>query len=208
MDTSGLTDDPGPVPTPATGAEPGEGPGPQEPSRPPRLSRSSVRSILEWIVVIVAAVAIALLVRSFLFQVFSIPSESMVPTLEPGDRVLVNRLDDEPSRGDIVVFRRPDTWVGQHEDIIKRVIALGGETVEAHDGIVSINGAPMDEPYLSADVRTGDFGPTVVPEGEVFVMGDNRNFSLDSRENGPVPEDRIVGRAILVIWPVARIGRI
>ncbi len=170
------------------------------------LDRAKVRSIVEWIVVIVGALLIALLVRSFLFQVFSIPSESMVPTLQPGDRVLVNRLDDDPSRGEVVVFRRPDTWAGQHNDIIKRVIATGGETVEGRDGDVFVDGVPLDESYLAEGIVTADFGPATVPEGEIWVMGDNRPSSSDSRTNGSVPLDRVVGRAVLMIWPPGRIG--
>lgn len=158
--------------------------------------------------VIVGAVLVALLVRTFLFQVFSIPSESMVPTLQPGDRVVVNRLDDDPSRGDVVVFRRPETWAGQHDDIIKRVIATEGETVEASDGGVLVGGVPLEENYLAEGITTGDFGPVTVPDGELWVMGDNRPFSSDSRVNGPVPLDRVVGQAFLVIWPPGRIGSV
>lgn len=173
-------------------------------------SRSSAfRSIVEWVVVVVGALAVALVLRTVLFQAFFIPSESMLPTLQEDDRVLVNKLSyrlHEVNRGDIVVFDRPP---GQGpstiEDLIKRVIALEGETVSARDGRIVIDDQLLIESYLPEGTVIGDFGPITVPEDHVFVMGDNRGNSQDSRVFGPIPEDSIVGRAFVLFWPVDRL---
>lgn len=167
------------------------------------------RNALEWAVVLVGAVLVALLLRASLFQAFWIPSESMESTLLTNDRVLVNKVSyrlHDINRGDIVVFERPDDEPGAIRDLIKRVIALPGETVEATDGSVYINGQRLVEPYLEEGIVTDDFPPTVVPEGEIFVMGDNRDNSQDSRWFGSVSEERVVGRAFVLFWPVGRVG--
>ena len=169
----------------------------------------ATRNALEWAVVLVGAVLVALVLRASLFQAFWIPSESMETTLLTNDRVLVNKISyrlHEIHRGDIVVFERPDQDPGEIRDLIKRVIALPGETVEATGGSVYINGQRLDEPYLDPGVSTDDFPPTVVPADEVFVMGDNRANSQDSRYFGTVSEERVVGRAFVLFWPVGRIG--
>jgi signal peptidase I len=195
-------------------------------------TKAAHRSVLrELPVLLLVAFLIAFSVKSLVAQAFFIPSESMVPTLEVGDRVLVSRLSyrlHEPRRGDVVVFSSPfengddddDSLpvrvlhgilesVGlRHpstEDFIKRVIALPGETVEGRGGRIHIDGRPLDEPYL-AETQIEDFEPKKVPEGTLWVMGDNRNHSSDSRLFGPIDEDTIVGRAILRIWPVTRLG--
>lgn len=206
-----------PVPSPRdprtdpTAAEPAPalaGPGRRERRR--ARTRSPLRSLLEWVAVIGGALVVALVIRTFLFQAFYIPSESMVPTLQEADRVLVNKLSYDlhgVNRGDIVVFARPptepDTGV---PDLIKRVVATGGETVEGRDGRVWIDGQPLVEPYLPDGVTTAAFDPVAVPEDHVFVMGDNRGNSRDSRVFGPVSEDLIVGRAFVRVWPVSRLG--
>jgi signal peptidase I len=168
-----------------------------------------VRNAVEWIAIVVGALAVALLVKTFLIQAFYIPSGSMLPTLHLGDRVLVNKLDDEPSRGELVVFERPPgTPDDGIKDLIKRVVALGGQTVEARNGLVYVDGKPLDEPY----VKNG--GPTdglplerqTIPEGYVFVMGDNRGDSSDSRAFGPIDEDLIVGKAFVRVWPLGDLG--
>jgi signal peptidase I len=172
------------------------------------------------------------LVKTFVAQAFFIPSESMVHTLEVGDRVLVSRMSyqlHEPRRGDIVVFTSPFETQGKSnsrslpsrvihtvlesvglrqpstEDFIKRVIALPGETVEGRNGKILINGRELVEPYL-AEEPVGDFPPKAIPKGQLWVMGDNRNRSSDSRVFGPIKKSKIVGRAILRIWPVTRLG--
>jgi signal peptidase I len=177
-------------------------------------SRRRVRTILEWVAIFGGALLVAFIVRQTTAQAFYIPSESMEPTLHKGDRILVNkwsyRLHDV-NRGDVVVFTRPDnaSLDPEHEipDLIKRVIGLPGETIEARsDGYVYIDGQRLTEPYLPPDTRNEEFAPEVIPEGHVFVMGDNRANSTDSTDFGPIEEDSIVGRAFLRIYPLDDIG--
>jgi signal peptidase I len=180
-----------------------------------------VRSMVEWVAVIVGALVVALVVKTFLFQAFYIPSASMEPTLQKGDRVLVNKLSydlHDVHRGDVVVFELPRDKVGSDgiKDLIKRVIGLPGDTIETRDGVVYINDRRLDEPYLAKGTLTGDptngNNPTidrhVVPDGTVFVMGDNRANSHDSRyaDRGPIPIDTIVGRAFVLVWPPGKMG--
>lgn len=170
-----------------------------------------------------------MLVKTFLVQPFWIPSESMLPTIEVNDRVMVNKLAyrlGEPQRGDIVVFRDPRApeleeslpeavirsvleAVGVRtrgrDDLIKRVIGLPGEAVEIMGNQVLIDGVPLDEPYLQ-EVDMPDEGPFQVGEDQVFLMGDNRNSSFDSRRFGPVPLDQVIGEAFLTIWPLSNFG--
>jgi signal peptidase I len=180
-----------------------------------------VRSMVEWVAVIVGALVVALIVKTFLFQAFYIPSASMEPTLQKGDRVLVNKLSydlHDVHRGDVVVFELPKDKVGSDgiKDLIKRVIGLPGDTIETRDGAVYINDRKLEEPYLAAGTQTGDTtngnNPTidrhVVPPGTVFVMGDNRGNSHDSRyaDRGPIPINTIVGRAFILVWPPGKMG--
>jgi signal peptidase I len=180
---------------------------------------------------LLVAFALALLIKTFLMQAFFIPSESMQNTLNPGDRVLVNKVVyhlHPPRRGDIIVFSDPNPVAQGHrnaiqafwhwlteglgvstspeKDFIKRVIGLPGETLEGRDGVVYIDGKPLDEPYIrSKDVRP--FGPVRVPADSLFVMGDNRTDSKDSRYGlGFIPYDNVIGRAFVIIWPPSRIG--
>lgn len=172
------------------------------------------RNAIEWAVVLVGAVLLALILRAVLLQAFWIPSPSMESTLLVRDRVLVNKISynlHDINRGDVIVFRRTDEEIAINpdlpRDVIKRVIALQGETIEIKDNKVMINGGELLEPYLDEGVETSDFGPEVVPDGHVFVMGDNRELSLDSRfETGPISHDRVVGRAFFLFWPVDRMG--
>lgn len=180
-----------------------------------------VRSMVEWVAVIVGALVVALVVKTFLFQAFYIPSASMEPTLEKGDRVLVNKLSydlHDVNRGDVVVFELPRDAIGADgiKDLIKRVIGLPGDTIESRDGVVYINDRRLAEPYLPDGVATGDttngsnppIERQVVPDGTVFVMGDNRANSHDSRyaDRGPIPIDAIVGRAFVLVWPPGKMG--
>jgi signal peptidase I len=185
------------------------------PSPPARRSpkHSSTRNTLEWVAVIVGAVIVALLIKTFVVQAFRIPSESMVPTLEMGDRVLVNKLSYDAhdlNRGDVVVFSRPDTLPAgpdDPKDLIKRVIGLPGDEVQTKDGDVYIDGKLLDEPYLPEGTpTTGIEDPLVVPDGEVLVLGDNRENSSDGRVFGTIDEDTIIGRAFMIMWPIGRIG--
>jgi signal peptidase I len=199
-------------PEPAVG-----GPPPLRPANTPaalrrkdRQPRSSTRNIVEWVAIIVAALLVAVLIKTFLFQAFYIPSGSMEPTLRPGDRVLVNKLSYDLHaihRADIVVFKRPPAEANDPtiKDLIKRVIGLPGETIAGHDGQVYINGKLLKESYLPRGVSTSDFPPTQVPKDQYFVMGDNRGNSKDSRYIGSIPGNLIVGRAFVRVWPLSKL---
>jgi signal peptidase I len=171
--------------------------------------RRKGRWLVEWLVVVAVAVVVAVVVRAFVFETYYIPSDSMEPTLMPGDRIVVDKLafDFHPiERGDIVVFRRPPTWPKEYPDLVKRVIGLPGETISAHGGNVYIDGHLLAEPWLPRGITTSNFGPVRVPPGEYFVMGDNRPVSADSRYFGPVPRKDIVGEVVFRYWPLSRIG--
>ena len=171
------------------------------------------RTVLEWLAVIACGVLIALTAQAFLVQAFWIPSESMVPTLEVGDRVLVNKLAykaHDVNHGDLVVFERPPeaAQAGQDDikDLIKRVIAVGGDTIESRDGLVYVNGERIEEPYLVEGTPTDVCRSPRCPRAHVFVMGDNRTNSEDSRDFGPIDEDTIVGRAVVKVLPLSDLG--
>ena len=185
-------------------------------------SSSSLRNTIEWVVVLIAAVAVALVVRTFIFQTFWIPSPSMAETLVEDDRVLVNKLSyrfGEPGRGDVVVFKRPPGVPGTIDDLIKRVVAVEGERISIREGKVWVDDRPLTEPYVGdqetfANVGCGSGDTTgidtiegfVVPDDHIFVLGDNRGDSSDGRCFGPVHTDLLVGRAFLVLWPPSKIG--
>lgn len=175
------------------------------PAGPPSLLRSTV----EWLAVVLGALFVALLIKTFLFQAFFIPSDSMTPTLMVGDRVLVNKLSydlHDVNRGDLVVFKRPAGTPGDVDDLIKRVIALPGEEVTLDGGTITIDGKALVEPYLPEEVTTCCIETLIVPEDHIFVMGDNRGESFDSRRFGPIPVKSIVGRAFIRVWPPSRVG--
>ena len=177
------------------------------------------RLLVEWVGVIGIALVIAIIVRMFLLQQFYISGPSMETTMFTNNRVLVNKLAyqiGDVKRGDVVVFDRA-TVNGDdvvHDDLIKRVIALGGETISIKSCIVYINGTILAEPYLPARdtemtdpqdrCSTVDIVDTVIPQGEFFLMGDNRPQSYDSRMFGPITREMIVGRAFVIIWPVTQ----
>jgi signal peptidase I len=172
-------------------------------------SRSLTKTLLEWGVLIAAALVIALLIKTFLFQAFYIPSDSMVPTLEKNDRVIVNKLSyrlHDVNRGDIVVFKAPPGADDEVKDLVKRVVALPGETVEGREGHVWVDGKQLEEGYLPDGTVTNDFPQETVPPDSLWVMGDNRAASKDSRSFKFVPQDDVVGRVFLRIWPLNRIG--
>jgi signal peptidase I len=169
-------------------------------------------------------------IKTFLIQPFWIPSESMLDTIHVNDRVMVNKLAfrfGEPQRGDVVVFRNPsepeiDESIPEavirsvleavgirtrgEDDLIKRVIGLPGETITISENQVHVNGVALEEPYLAPDLVMPDEGPFEVGEDEVFLMGDNREFSFDSRRFGNIPLEDLVGRAFVIIWPVENFG--
>ncbi len=186
------------------------GPSGPQADRDEGRTSSPLRGVLEWVLILLGAVAVAFVIKTFLFQAFYIPSVSMEPTLEVKDRVIVNKLSydfHDVHRGDIVVFKSPpgeDT--GTVKDLIKRVIGLPGETVEARDGQILINGQPLTEPYLKDGVTTGHVEPHKVPPGHVWVMGDNRPNSKDSRFFGAIDEELIVGRAFVRVWPIPKLS--
>jgi signal peptidase I len=182
---------------------------PDEATRKRRRRQSGARQAIEWVVLVGTALVIAILIKTFLFQAFFIPSESMYPTLKTGDRVLVNKLSyklHDVNRGDIVVFEKPKTETSDIKDLVKRVIGLPGETVEGRDGHIYINGHVLKEPYLPAGVETSTFAQQRVPSNSLWVMGDNRVASRDSRYFGPITESSIVGRVFVRIWPPRRLG--
>jgi signal peptidase I len=194
--------------------------------------RRSGAAFLEMWGLIIVALLLAFLIKTFLVQAFYIPSGSMIPTLEISDRVLVEKLSyrfREPERGEIIVFQRPgsegaragvrgqlrsfaeglglaqpDADIDLIKRVIKRVIGLPGETVRVRKGVVIVNGKPLSEEYAQPESRS--FPKTKVPEGELFMMGDNRMNSQDSRfpELGTVPLRNVVGRAFVILWPVDR----
>ncbi|MCA1718871.1 MAG: signal peptidase I [Actinobacteria bacterium] len=173
-----------------------------------RGKKSGAQRLAEYaVILLVAFVVVFGVLRPFVVKSFWIPSESMVPTLEVGDRIFVNRFIYrfiEPARGDIVVFGSLET----DEELIKRVVAVPGDRVRVRNGKLRVNGDFPDEPYAVPMVFPdgSDFGPTRVPKGEVFVMGDNRPNSHDSRFYGPVPIEDIEGEAFFMYWPLSRIG--
>lgn len=179
---------------------------------------------------LLTALAIAVIIKTFLVQPFWIPSESMLDTIHVNDRVMVNKLAfqlGEPERGDVVVFRDPAEpdieesipeavirsvleAVGIRtrgsEDLIKRIVGLPGETITISDDTVHVDGVALAEPYLDNDVTMPEAGPFEVGEDEVFVMGDNREFSFDSRRFGNIEMENLIGRAFVIIWPISNFG--
>ena len=172
---------------------------------------SAVRNVVEWVVTLAGALVVALLVQAFLFQPFFIPSASMEPTLHIHDRVLVNKLSyrlHEVHRGDIVVFERSNDDPGTIRDLIKRVVAVEGDTIESRGDTLYVNDQPVDEPYRRSSSLGTQVSRMTLAEDQVFVMGDNRTDSTDSRVFGPIAEDRIVGRAFVKFWPLGDLGRL
>jgi len=177
---------------------------------PKEIKSRPLRTVVEWIVLVGAALLVAFIVKTFLFQAFYIPSDSMVPTLVVGDRVLVNKLSyraHEPNRFDIVVFLAPKgTETALIKDLVKRVVGLPGETIEGRDGRILINGAVIEEPFLPAGTQSRTFGPVKVPPKSYFMLGDNRPFSKDSTYFGPIEGKTFVGRVFVRIWPLNRLS--
>ena len=222
-----------------------DGQGPDGPEHGRQKKQQQQRSFWKELPILIGiALVLALLIKTFLVQAFSIPSDSMQDTLQRGDRVLVDKLTpwfgSEPERGEVVVFHDPDNWLAgeptpdpnalqkalsfiglmpsaEEKDLIKRVVGVGGDTVECKGtGPLKVNGKALDEPYVypgntpcSQDDQGGQF-KVKVPEGHIWVMGDHRQNSRDSRYNtadknqGFVPVDKVVGRAVVIAWPINR----
>ncbi len=188
-------------------------------SKPAARGRGILAGLLEWVVVIVAVVAAVQLVKAFVAEPYFVPTASMEPTIMPGDSVIAEKLSIRLSggveRGDIVVFENPDPEEG-HEILVKRVVATEGQTVDIvygadGQGRVSVDGEVLDESYavgsteqLAADVAF----PLTVPDGCVWLMGDNRENSADSRVFGPVDVDDVVGVVVFRYWPLGRVGAV
>ncbi|MFD8483443.1 signal peptidase I [Kitasatospora sp. NPDC059673] len=215
-----------------------------------RAERRGRRPFLrELPVIVLVALVIALVLKTFLVQVFVIPSGSMEPTLQVGDRVVVDKLTpwfgSEPERGEVVVFKDPGDWLEKdhkpstdgsvlhkvtsvfsavgllpsddERDLIKRVIGVAGDTVECCDaqGRLSVNGTPLDEPYVApGNVPSRITFKVTVPQGRLWVMGDHRDLSADSRYHmansgaGTVPVANVVGRAFVIAWPLSHFGQL
>lgn len=163
-------------------------------------------ALVEIVTTVVLAVVIYLVVQTFVVQTFQVQQVSMVPTIQPGEHLLVDKLTprfDSYSRGDVVVFRAPGT-ADDETPFIKRIIGVGGDRVELEAGAVLVNGVALDEGYISRGPTDPDCGEDAwnVPQGEIFLMGDHRNQSQDSRCFGTVRVERVVGRAWLRFWPL------
>jgi signal peptidase I len=234
-DGSSAPDPSAPVATAADDGSSDDGIPPAKPTRRGKHEHGSGRRFIgSTPFLILVALGVALIVKTFLVQAFYIPSESMVPTLMVGDRVFVNKLVydiGDIHRGDVIVFQNPHPgavpdrgpisgflhWLGEgvglaqppEEDFIKRVIALPGETIEIRDNVVYVDGEELDEPYLAPGAKrfNGEYGLDQVPDDSLFVMGDNRGDSADSRFGlGFVPVDKVIGRAFVIIWPPSSVG--
>jgi signal peptidase I len=172
---------------------------------------AELRKIAGWAATFAVMAVLWVVIKAFLFQSFYIPSPSMSPALRPGDRVLVSKLSyrlHDVHRGDIVVFKRPARVQAGPEvkDLVKRVVGLPGNTVEARDGHILVNGKPLREPYVGRGEITGDLTPQRIPPHQYWVMGDNRSVSEDSRYFGPISNNLIVGRVFFQVWPVTQLG--
>ncbi|MBQ9941747.1 MAG: signal peptidase I [Christensenellaceae bacterium] len=173
-----------------------------------RRKRSILREVLSWVLCILAAVTTAVLLRTFVFEMVRVDGSSMLPTLHSEQTVFVEKVSryfDGLDRGQIIIVEYP----GREGAFVKRVIGLPGDTVEAKDGTVYVNGQPQSEPYLLDETGevleiTDDMERITVPDGHYFVMGDNRDYSMDSRDPtvGPIPKENVIGHAMFVIWPL------
>ncbi len=167
------------------------------------------RWLLETAVLVLAAFALAQGIKAFVVQPFVIPTGSMIPTIQEQDRVLAEKISyrffAEPKAGDIVVFDDP---LGQHPQLIKRIVATEGQTVDIRDGVVFIDGQPLSESYVHGKLTTPGTAPlpVTIPEDQVWLMGDNRPSSGDSRFFGPRPVSTVRGRAVWTYWPLTRFG--
>ena len=198
-------------------------------SEPPEHAGLWPRFLRELPGVLLLSIVLAVLLKTFLVQAFFIPSPSMVPTLAVDDRVLVSKIAYSfggPQRGDVIVFDSPylsderseslleaaarnireafGVRTANIEDLIKRVVAVGGDRLEISGNRLILNGLPLDEPYLEPGAAMEDMAPFYIPDGHVWVMGDNRNNSQDSRRFGSIPAEEVVGRAFVRIWPPSR----
>jgi len=172
--------------------------------------RGPLGMVAEFAITVVVALGLAMVLRTFVFEVYEVPTGSMLETIQEGDRLVGEKITyhfDSPKRGDVVTFDNPD---GSGSTLIKRVIATGGQTVDLVGGVVYVDGEPLDEPYtlgkasdpLPYSLSGSEISyPYTVPEGSVWVMGDNRTNSLDSRYFGTIRVDDITSKAVFIFWP-------
>lgn len=179
----------------------------------PVKHRSRSRSLIEWGIVIVVAVLVSLLIRTFVFQTFFIPSGSMEPTLQIGDRIIVSKLSVELGTihtGDILVFKAPKavaTVCGDNvSDLVKRVIGLPGQHLTSKGNTIYVNGKVLLQPWTHNPILGKPIGNVTVPKNHYFMMGDNESDSCDSRFWGSIPRSSIIGKAFVRIWPLSRFG--
>jgi len=175
--------------------------------RPAPQVRPRKSPVREYVETLIGAAILAVLIMTFVARAFTVDGPSMLPTLQDGQRLLVDRLTyrfQEPQRGDVVVFRYP---ANPRQHFIKRIIAVPGDQVLISRGTVYVNGVALEEPYIAGPMF-GSFGPVIVPPDSYFVLGDNRNNSEDSRDRrvGFVPRANIVGRAIWRYWPLTEMS--
>lgn len=192
--TSGLVDPPEQTPWPRT----------------PR-KRSRARVTGEWVAIVIIAVAFSLLIRTYVFQTFYIPSASMEPTLQIGDRLIVDKLSVDfgtINRGDIVVFKAPpaENCGAKVSDLVKRVIGIPGDHLTSKGNTIYVNGKPLKEAWTHTEPLGPAIGNVTVSANHYFMMGDNHSDSCDSRSWGTVPQSDIIGKAFVRIWPLSRIG--
>ena len=179
-----------------------------------RSTRRKSHGLRNWLIVFIVALVAAVMVRSLVFESFYVPSGSMIPTIEIGDHMIVDKLSyhlHPVGFGDIVVFHKPanDHTSAKIHYLVKRVIGLPGQTIWSHDGKVYIDGKPIAEPFLPKGVQTHGIhtpsgGAIHIPKNEYYVLGDNRGDSADSRVFGPISRSLIVGRVILIYWPLSQ----
>jgi signal peptidase I len=175
------------------------------------VRKSHRRGIIEWLLVLVVAVTASFLIRTFVFQTFSIPSSSMNPTLWKGDRIMVNKLSVDFGTiniGDIVVFKAPPDVKADCDDavtdLVKRVIGVPGDHLTSKGNTIYVNGKPLDQKWSHYAALGTAIGQVTVPQGEYFMMGDNHSNSCDSRTWGMVPRSSIIGKVFLKFWPLSQ----
>lgn len=167
--------------------------------------------IREWIKTIAFAVVIVTVLHLFVFNLSTVKGQSMEPTLQEDEWLFINKIGyivGEPQHSDVVILKDPTQVNREKKFLVKRIVALAGDTVEVRDGIVFVNGKALQEVYTDIEIEDGDYGPQEVPEGKVFVMGDNRHMgaSFDSRSFGAVPLKSLEGKAQFILWPLGKLG--
>lgn len=171
-------------------------------------SKSTIKYIVELAEIILIAFALSWVLRAFVIEARQVPTGSMLPTIQLDDRLIVDKLFfkhlGKIKHGDVLVFRPPPE-AHATDDYIKRVVGLPGDKVEIRDHVTYVDDQPLNEPYLMENARM-DYGPIYVPENSLFVMGDNRNNSADSREWGFLPMENVTGRTLFRYWPLKNIG--